>query len=65
MEVAVAAAAAGQALRRAGGKGARAKPRARAQCERRGGLGNVHCAWWSVRRVRGRRCGCHARLWQV
>lgn len=65
MEVAVAVAAAGRALRRAGGKGARAEPRAREPCERRGGLGNVHCARWPVRQVRGRRCGCHARPWQV
>lgn len=44
MEVAVAVAAAGQALRRAGGKGPGAEPRAWEPCERRGGMGNVHCA---------------------
>lgn len=65
MEVAVAVAAAGQALRRAGGKGAGAEPQARELYARRGGLGNVHCAPWPVRQVRGRRCGCHARPWQV
>lgn len=65
MEVAVAVAAAGRALRRAGGKGARAESWAREPLERRGGLGNVHCARWLVRKVRGRRCGCHARPWQV